>query len=95
MEESQRGHEGEVTHRTWVRPGRRREPIAAWAGRLFLLEGRALYVGIASDTGPHAHHAVQIGIALQGEFELRVGRGPRVSYQAAMVAPDAPDANHA
>lgn len=44
-----------------------------WTGRVFVGVGRALYVGSASDTTPHAHHAIQICVALGDPFRLRSG----------------------
>jgi AraC family transcriptional regulator len=43
----------------------------AWGGRLVLWGGRALYVGPTFDTTLHAHHAVQVCVALDGAFRLR------------------------
>ena len=44
-----------------------------WSGRVFVGIGRALYIGGASDTTPHLHHAIQICMALSGQIRLRSG----------------------
>lgn len=44
-----------------------------WSGRVFVGIGRALYIGGASDTSPHLHHAIQICVALSGRIRLRPG----------------------
>jgi len=46
---------------------------SAWSGRVFLGIGRALYLGGASDTSLHLHHAIQICVALSGRIRLRTG----------------------
>jgi AraC-like DNA-binding protein len=38
---------------------------------VFVGIGRALYIGVASDTTPHLHHAIQICVALNGRVRLR------------------------
>jgi AraC-like DNA-binding protein len=44
-----------------------------WSGRAVLGIGHVLYVGWAADTSPHLHHAIQICVALDGRFRLRLG----------------------
>jgi AraC-like DNA-binding protein len=44
---------------------------------VFVGIGRALYIGAASDTTPHLHHAIQICVALSGRIRLRPGPGSR------------------
>ena len=44
-----------------------------WSGRVFVGMGRVLYVGGASDTSRHLHHAIQICVALSGQVRLRPG----------------------
>jgi len=62
-----------------------------WGGRFQLGIGQALYVGPAFDTTPHAHHALQLCIALDGTFALRgPGRARWRRYAAALVAADHP-----
>lgn len=63
-----------------------------WVSHLYLREGRALYLGPALDTSPHAHHAVQISIALEGSIRLRVG-SIEESFSGAVLIP--PDMEHA
>ncbi len=63
-------------------------PKATWVGQVFLGEGWALYLGFAADTAPHAHHAVQIAVALVGPLGLRVA-GVGVSVAGAIaLSPD-------
>lgn len=68
------------------------DPSAAlklWAGRLFIWPGRALYLGRAAATAVHAHHAVQVCIALDGRFRLRRGsNAPWRAYELALILPD-------
>jgi len=53
--------------------------------------GRALYIGGASDTTPHVHHAIQICVALSGELRLRSGReGIWRRHRGAIIASDRP-----
>jgi AraC family transcriptional regulator len=55
----------------------REETRGTWPGRVFVGVGRVLYVGGASDTSPHLHHAIQICVALSGRLRLRPGPGER------------------
>ncbi len=41
-----------------------------WEGRVHLSIGRAIYVGPVWDTSRHAHHALQLCVALNGDFRL-------------------------
>jgi AraC-like DNA-binding protein len=50
-----------------------------WSGRVFVGIGRALYIGGASDTTPHLHHAIQICVALNGRILLR--SGPEATWE--------------
>lgn len=62
---------------------------AAWSGRLFLWGGRGLYLGPARATSVHAHHAVQICIALNRSFRLRSrSNAAWHRYRSAVVASD-------
>jgi AraC family transcriptional regulator len=61
---------------------------AAWAGRFFLMEGRALYVGAAGAADAHAHHAVQLILALSGPVRCVIDGGPASDHEAVIVAPD-------
>jgi AraC-like DNA-binding protein len=47
-----------------------------------ITEGLALILGEISDTKPHSHHAVQVSIALEGEFLLEHGSGERAARLA-------------
>ena len=71
-----------ATHRQRVRG------LDPWLGRIFLSVGRALYLGPAGDTTPHAHHALQVSVGLSGPVRLRGGTGPWREYDAALVPPD-------
>ncbi|WP_269533027.1 helix-turn-helix domain-containing protein [Chitinimonas sp. BJYL2] len=37
---------------------------------MYLWRGRALVLGVDTDSTPHAHHAIQLSVALEGEFRL-------------------------
>lgn len=63
--------------------------VASWAGRVFLLDGRALYVGPGADTERHAHHAVQLTIALEATVRMQAGDGAAQDYEAVLNAADA------
>lgn len=52
--------------------------------------GRALYLGPAGDTTAHAHHAVQVAIALDMPFRLRHGGEEFREWEGVVVAPDVP-----
>lgn len=60
---------------------------APWAGRLFLWEGRGLYLGPTFATDMHAHHATQICVALTGTFRLRGGHNVRWFRSRSIVIP--------
>lgn len=63
-------------------------------GRIVLWEGASLWIFDVPETAAdkstdfHAHHAIQLVLALDGRFELR-GAGSRVAGPAAAVAADA------
>ena len=63
--------------------------VSPWRGQLFLMEGRALYLGLAADADSHAHHAAQIAIALEGTFKLADPYGIALDTRAALVPPNA------
>jgi AraC family transcriptional regulator len=64
---------------------------AARTGRVLILPGRAIYSGPMLDNHTHAHHAVQITIAVQGRVQLQVDPDPRWRhYHAVATAPDTP-----
>ena len=62
-------------------------------GRIVAWEGASLWVFAGTtdhaETAPHAHHAIQITIALEGEFRLTTAT-EGVAGPVAAVAPDVP-----
>jgi AraC-like DNA-binding protein len=53
--------------------------------------GRVLYLGAASDTSPHVHHAIQICVALRGQLRLRSGpAGAWKRHRGAIVGRNQP-----
>jgi AraC family transcriptional regulator len=61
----------------------------SWSGRLFLWPGRALWLGHAARTGVHAHHALQVCVALEAPLRLREALGVRWRRtEAAIILPD-------
>ena len=64
----------------------------AGRGRILVWEGASLWVlegaGDHAQTDFHAHHAIQVTLALEGDFELRAA-GERLTGPAVAVAPDA------
>ncbi len=65
-----------------------RNGLGPWKGRVFLAVGRALYLGPAGDTSPHAHHAVQVSVSLQAPLRLRHGGGCWQEHEGVVVSPD-------
>ena len=61
-------------------------------GRIRIWDGASLWLFEAArdraETAPHAHHALQVTIALEGDFQLTAG-DERVAGPVAAVAPDA------
>jgi hypothetical protein len=79
-------------------PGNGFDMEIAGRGRILVWEGASLWVleapaGIAQ-TDFHSHHAIQITLALEGEFELRTA-GQRLGGPAVAVAADASHVFHA
>jgi AraC-like DNA-binding protein len=68
----------------------RRSTLGHWKGRVFLSLGRALYLGPAGDTTPHAHHALQVSIGLDAPVRLRRAGEDWREHDGAIVAPDVP-----
>ncbi|NOT58456.1 MAG: helix-turn-helix transcriptional regulator [Deltaproteobacteria bacterium] len=60
---------------------------APWRGRLFLWEGRGLYLGPTFATDMHAHHAAQICVALTGTFRLRSGHNASWFRSRSIIIP--------
>ena len=62
-------------------------------GRIVVWEGASLWLFAGTteraETAPHAHHAIQITFALEGEFRLRSGDDLRTG-RAVAIAPDVP-----
>lgn len=59
------------------------------AGHALIWPGRAIYFGPLLENEAHAHHAIQISIALEDALSLQVGPGLRWSaYRAVATAPD-------
>ncbi|MBL8151863.1 MAG: helix-turn-helix transcriptional regulator [Blastocatellia bacterium] len=44
---------------------------ATWNGILHIWSGGGWYIGTARDTKPHAHHALQIALSIDGQFLFR------------------------
>ena len=62
---------------------------ATWAPLVYFWDGGWLGVGRGTDiVPPHAHHAIQITIGLDGPVALRHGDGPWEDYDVAVVLPD-------
>jgi AraC family transcriptional regulator len=65
--------------------------VSSWRGGIYLWEGMALFVGRAGHASLHAHHAVQITVAVGDSFQIRLGgSGPMEARRAAVIASDAP-----
>lgn len=72
---------------------RPRRPIAG-IGRICMCNGASVWIGrSAGQAKPHAHHAIQISIALDGEFDLREA-GVRATDSHACAALVPPDLRH-
>lgn len=67
-----------------------RTGLGPWKGQVFLAVGRALYLGPAGDTTPHAHHAVQMSIALETPLRLRHHGEEWREYDGVIVPADVP-----
>ncbi len=64
--------------------------VPAWGGRLFLDAGTILFVGPGGAAEPHAHHAVQLVWALDGDVTVTFDAPLR--RRAALVPADLPHA---
>lgn len=65
--------------------------MSSWRGDIYLWEGMALFAGRAGHSSLHAHHAVQITLAVGGSFHVRLGAsGTLVERRVAVVASDLP-----
>ncbi|GAB3243808.1 AraC family transcriptional regulator [Chitinimonas naiadis] len=54
---------------------------------MYLWRGRALVLGVDTDSTPHAHHAIQLSLALEGEFRLSQGESGLQPCRAAILWP--------
>jgi AraC-like DNA-binding protein len=64
------------------------ERAIAGIGRVMLWHGGSLWIGRAAGRGDaHAHHAIQITLALSGSVHFRIPDGGWAGYPAAMVMP--------
>lgn len=60
-----------------------------WPGRFTLDMGRALYVGPGLAAEVHSHHAIQIGVALEGTLRSRASaREPWQTCRGCIVGPE-------
>lgn len=67
------------------------KPPAGPTGVVALSAGRAVIVGPAADTRPHAHHALQVVVGLERPIRIRGEAGSKwVTCEAAVVTPDTP-----
>lgn len=63
----------------------------AGVGRVLLWSGGSLWIGrAAGSVKVHAHHAIQVSLALSGRVKLRSNHGPWVEYAGALVHPHHP-----
>jgi len=66
----------------------RSKPAIAGVGRVLLWSGGSLWIGHAAGSGnEHAHHAIQISLALTGRLKLRSDHGAWHEYTGAIVRP--------
>lgn len=54
---------------------------------MYLWRGKALVLGVDADSSPHAHHALQLTVALEGEFRLSIDGGDPQCCRSAMLWP--------
>jgi AraC-like DNA-binding protein len=62
-----------------------------FSGNLYLWPGRGLYIGRTADTDPHAHHALQVCIGIDGDVEVERSDGTLqeiVRSRSIVVEPD-------
>ncbi|GLR11275.1 hypothetical protein GCM10007907_00650 [Chitinimonas prasina] len=57
---------------------------------MYLWRGRALVLGVDSDSTPHAHHALQLSLALEGTFRLSLPDGSTRMATADLFLPGQP-----
>jgi AraC-like DNA-binding protein len=68
-----------------LRASPRRRP-RAWTGALALAPGHALFVGEPGDNIEHAHQAIQLCVALEGELSIRLAGGRRLRAAGVAIA---------
>lgn len=61
-----------------------------WRGRVRIGEGYAVFLGSTGDNDVHAHHAVQLVVALGSEFALWTGRHGHSTALVAVIGNDEP-----
>lgn len=59
----------------------------SWSGEVVFGEAWAAYRGPAADSAPHAHAAIQLAVAAEGEVAVELEGGRRLSARALMVRP--------
>ena len=65
--------------------------LKSWQGGIYLWEGMALFAGRAGGSSLHAHHALQITLAVGASFRVRLGAsGALVERRAVVIASDLP-----
>lgn len=69
-------------------------PRPSFSGIVLLGEGRGLYLGPVGDTTPHAHHALQIAVGLEGPLALSLRDREPEARPAWLVLPDDPHQLH-
>lgn len=55
---------------------------------IYLWEGQSLFIGHSLQTKTHAHHAIQIGISVEGCFKVNPGNGIWEEYAGIIVGSD-------
>lgn len=66
--------------------------VTAGPGRVLIWPGRAVYVGPLLDHEAHAHHALQISVALEGKVSVQLPPEERWRHHQAVAT--APDQSH-
>lgn len=66
------------------------EPAVPWRGRAHLGTGWAVFLGVAGDNHPHAHHAVQIVVAFDAPVTLWTSASGSRVVSVAVVPSDLP-----
>ena len=61
---------------------------SGWAGLVYFWDGGWIGVGSGGVAAPHAHHAIQVTLGLDGPIRFREGEGDWADYTVALVQPD-------